>query len=198
MIPNRFYILLFLSQIIIQFYLLANKNILKKKLVKSIKSGDVLMKGKLWKSLIQGRLALKYAIAADNDNLIAIAYNTIGANFDELSSMTKPLLLQKRTSVCEKTNNHQLKKLALQQPQEYLLFWQRIWKGITYYKKSLEYSSKVRDSAEIVFTKLNITWACFDIGQFDAGLPYLKFVNQFHPKFGDDSTIALNMLRYVP
>jgi hypothetical protein len=31
---------------------------------------------------------------------------------------------------------------------------------------------------------------CFDIGQFDAGLPYLKFVNQFHPKFGDDSTVA--------
>jgi hypothetical protein len=94
----------------------------------------------------------------------------------------------------ERTNNHQLKKLALQQPQIFIVLTKRIWKGITYYKKSLEYSSKVRDSAEIVFTKLNITWAYFDIGQFDAGLPF-KIVNQFHPKFGDDSTIAaLNML----
>jgi hypothetical protein len=47
---------------------------------------------KLWKSLIQ-ELALKYAIAAENDNLIAIAYNTIGANFDELSEYDKAFLL---------------------------------------------------------------------------------------------------------
>jgi hypothetical protein len=40
-------------------------------------------------------------------------------------------------------------------------------------------------------------WAYFDIGQFDAGLPYLKFVNQFHPKFGDDSTVAAYHAEFV-
>jgi hypothetical protein len=46
-----------------------------------------------------------------------------------------------------------------------------------------------------IFTNLNITWAYFDIGDFNSGAPYLDFVNKYHPKFGDESTIvALNML----
>jgi signal transduction histidine kinase/CheY-like chemotaxis protein len=68
-------------------------------------------------------------------------------------------------------------------------------KGIRHYKKSLEYSQKAADTSQIVFTKLNITWAYFDIGHFDKGFPYLKFINKYHPKFGDKSIIvALNML----
>jgi hypothetical protein len=68
-------------------------------------------------------------------------------------------------------------------------------KGIDYYKKSLEYSQKERDSSQMVFTKLNIAWAYFDINQYKKGAPYLEFINKYHTKFGDQSTIViLNML----
>jgi len=149
------------------------------------------------KSLIKGRIALKNAIIAEDDNLIAIAYNTIGANFDELSEYDKAFYYYKKGLVfAERTNNHQLKNWLYNNLGNIYCFDKKEYeKGITYYKKSLEYSSKIRDSAEIVFTKLNITWAYFDVGKFDAGTPYLQFVNKYHPKFGDRSTIvALNML----
>ena len=149
------------------------------------------------KSLIKGRIALKNAIIAEDDNLIAIAYNTIGANFDELSEYDKAFYYYKKGLVfAERTNNHQLKNWLYNNLGNIYCFDKKEYeKGITYYKKSLEYSSKIRDSAEIVFTKLNITWAYFDVGKFDAGTPYLQFVNKYHPKFGDSSTIvALNML----
>jgi hypothetical protein len=42
------------------------------------------------------------------------------------------------------------------------------------------------------FTKLNITWAYFDIGRYEGYL--FKYINKYH-KNGDKSTIvALNML----
>ena len=68
-------------------------------------------------------------------------------------------------------------------------------KGINYYKKSLEYSNKEADTAQMVFTKLNIAWAYFDIADFDNGTDYLDFVNTHHSKFGDESiVVVLNML----
>ena len=149
------------------------------------------------KSLILSRLALKHAIASENDNLIAIAYNTIGANFDELSEYDKAFYYYKKGLVfAERTNNHQLKNWLYNNLGNIYCFDKKEYeKGISYYKKSLDYSARIKDSTEIVFTKLNITWAYFDIGKFDEGASYLKFVNEFHPKFGDSSTsVALNML----
>lgn len=149
------------------------------------------------KSLILSRLALKHAIASENDNLIAIAYNTIGANFDELSEYDKAFYYYKKGLVfAERTNNHQLKNWLHNNLGNIYCFDKKEYeKGISYYKKSLDYSARIKDSTEIVFTKLNITWAYFDIGKFDEGASYLKFVNEFHPKFGDSSTsVALNML----
>jgi hypothetical protein len=65
-------------------------------------------------------------------------------------------------------------------------------KGIYYYRKSLEYSTK-NDTTQMVLTKLNI--ASYLILLFNKGLPYLNFINKHHSKFGNESTIvALNML----
>lgn len=149
------------------------------------------------KSLVLSRVALKHAIASENDNLIAIAYNTIGANFDELSEYDKAFYYYKKGLVfAERTTNHQLKNWLYNNLGNIYCFDKKEYeKGISYYKKSLEYSARIKDSTEIVFTKLNISWAYFDIGKFDDGASYLKFVNEFHPKFGDSSTsVALNML----
>ena len=149
------------------------------------------------KSLIKSRLALKYAIIINDNNLIAGIYNTIGANFDELSEFDKAFFYYKKgLQYANKTNNDELKNWLNNNLGNIYCFDKKQYeKGIFHYKKSLEYSKKSKDSIQIVFTNLNLTWAYFDIGQFEKGLPYLTFINKHHKKYGDESTIvALNML----
>jgi signal transduction histidine kinase len=169
-----------------------------KEITKLSNEATILMRDEKYeKSLIKGRIALKYAIASEDDNLIATAYNIIGANFDELSEYDKAFYYYKKGLVfAERTTNHQLKNWLHNNLGNIYCFDKKEYEtGIKYYQKSLEYSSKIHDSTEIVFTKLNIAWAYFDVGKFDEGAPYLLFVNKFHPKFGDTSTIvALKML----
>ena len=60
--------------------------------------------------LVTSRLALHYAINAKDDYLIAISYNTIAANFDELSEFDKAIFFYKKgLSHANKTNNDTIK-----------------------------------------------------------------------------------------
>jgi two-component system NarL family sensor kinase len=148
-------------------------------------------------SLIKSGIALRYAIAIKDDNLIATIYNTIGANFDEMSEFEKAFFYYSKGLVyANKTNNYQLRNWLYNNLGNIYCFDKKQYeKGIFYYKKSLEYSQKINDISQIVFTKLNIAWAYFDIGRFDEGVAYLQFVNKHHTKYGDESTIvAFNML----
>ncbi|WP_366187041.1 ATP-binding protein [Flavobacterium ovatum] len=148
-------------------------------------------------SLKKSRKALKYAIAIKNNNLIANCYNTIAANFDELTEFEKAFFYYKKGLLyAQKTNNNKLKNWLNNNLANIYCFDKKEYaKGIYYYKKSLQYSNKIKDTTQIVFTKLNITWAYFDIGRFDEGLPYLEFINKHHLKYGKESSIiALNML----
>jgi signal transduction histidine kinase len=152
---------------------------------------------KFEKSLVKSRIALRYAIAIKDDNLIATIYNTIGANFDEMSEFDKAFFYYNKGLVyANKTDNYQLRNWLYNNLGNIYCFDKKQYeKGIFYYKKSLEYSKKTNDISQIVFTKLNITWAYFDIGHFDEGYTYLQFINKYHEKYGDESTIvALNML----
>ena len=162
------------------------------------KEANELMKaGDYEKSLIKSRLALKQAISLNDDDLIAGTYNTIAANFDQLSEYDKAFFYySKALTYCNKTNNNVLKNWINNNLGNIYCFDKKQYeKGIYHYKKSLEYSTKIHDSIQIVFTKLNITWAYFDIGRFDKGYPYLKYINKHHKKYGNTSTIvALNML----
>lgn len=194
----RFQVFLLLLLISVTDSFAQVKQLSKLEIKKITNDATFLMRNKQYeKSLIKGRIALKYAIAAEDDNLIALAYNVIGANFDELSEYDKAFYYYKKGLVfAERTSNHQLKNWLYNNLGNIYCFDKKEYEtGINYYKKSLEYSSKIRDSTEIVFTKLNITWAYFDIGKFNEGAPYLDFINIYHPKFGDKSTVvALNML----
>ncbi|MFV8364254.1 ATP-binding protein [Flavobacterium sp. ZT3P35] len=162
------------------------------------KEANELMKvGDYEKSLIKSRLALQQAIELKDDNLIAGTYNTIAANFDQLAECDKAYFYYlKALTYCNKTNNNVLKNWINNNLGNIYCFDKKQYeKGIYHYKKSLEYSTKIHDSVQIVFTKLNITWAYFDIGRYDEGYPYLQYVNKYHEKYGDKSTIvALNML----
>jgi signal transduction histidine kinase/CheY-like chemotaxis protein len=149
------------------------------------------------KSLITSRLALHQAIKIKDDNLVAISYNTIGANYEKLSEYSKAIFFYKKAlTYANKTHNDTIKAWINNNLGNIYSFEKKQYKqGINYYKNSLEHSKKISDSSEIVLTKLNITWAYFDIGLFDEGSPYLKFINKYHTKYGDERTVvALNML----
>ncbi|MFQ3173866.1 MAG: two-component system NarL family sensor kinase [Flavobacterium sp.] len=197
MIQNRFLILLLLLPAFFG-HSLVSQTLSANKLAELTTEATNLMKaGKFEKSLIKSRIALKFAITAKDDNAIATCYNTIAANFDELTEPDKAFFYyQKGLIYANRTNNNQLKNWLNNNLGNIYCFDKKEYtKGISHYKKSLEYSTKSGDSAEIVFTKLNITWAYFDIGRFNEGLPYLKFINKYNDKFGDDSLNGvLNML----
>lgn len=149
------------------------------------------------KSLATARQSLNYATILKDNYLIAASYNIIGANLENLSEFDKAIFYyNKGLSYANKTNNPLIKNWLNNNLGNVYCFEKKQYeKGIAYYKKSLEYSQKTADTSRIVFTKLNITWAYFDIGHFKEGLPYLEFINKYHPKFGSDATIvALNML----
>ncbi|AWG21549.1 two-component sensor histidine kinase [Flavobacterium faecale] len=148
-------------------------------------------------SLIMARKALEYSILINNNELIANSYNTIAANFDEITEFEKAFFYYKKgLFYAEKTNNDKLKNWLNNNIGNIYCFDKKEYsKGIAYYKKSLIYSAKAKDTTQLVFTKLNITWAYFDIGAFDKGLPYLQYINKYHPKFGNELTeVAINML----
>lgn len=152
---------------------------------------------KFEKSLETARLSLNYATIIKDDYLIAASYNIIAANFDALSEYDKAIFFYKKgLAYANKTNNDTIKNYLNNNLGNVYCFEKKEYqKGINYYKKSLEYSQKASDTSQIVFTKLNIAWAYFDIGQFENGLPYLKYINKYHPKFGNETTIVVfNML----
>ncbi|MGM8363012.1 ATP-binding protein [Flavobacterium sp. ARAG 55.4] len=149
------------------------------------------------KSLILSRHALSKAISLKDNNLIALSYNTIAANFDQLAEYEKALFYYKKGLVyANKTNNNHLKNWIHNNLGNIYCFDKKEYsKGIYHYKESLEYSIKSADSSEFFLTKLNITWAYFDINKFSLGLPYLNYINKHHKKHSDETTIvALKML----
>ncbi|MBP6180368.1 ATP-binding protein [Flavobacterium sp.] len=174
------------------------KTLSKKEITLLSKEANKYMKeGNFEKSLVKARIALHYAIAIKDDNLIASTYNTIAANFDELAEFDKAFFYyNKGLLYANKTTNNQLKNWIYNNLGNIYCFDKKQYqKGIICYKNSLKYSKKTNDFSQIVFTKLNITWAYFDIGHFDEGYPYLEYINKHHIKYGDESTIvALNML----
>ena len=149
------------------------------------------------KSLSTARQSLHYASIINDNYLIATSYNVIAANFDELSEIEKAIFYYKKgLSYANKTDNEKIKNWINNNLGNVYCFEKKQYKiGIQYYKRSLEFSQKTADTSQIVFTKLNITWAYFDIGHFEDGFPYLEYINEYQPKFGNESTIvALNML----
>ena len=150
------------------------------------------------KSLIQSRSLLNHAILSKNDNITARAYNIIAANFDNLTEPEKALFYYKKSLIyAENANNYELQNWIYNNLGNIYCFDKKQYeKGIDYYLKSLEFSKVDKDTTQIVFTKLNIAWAYFDIGKFKEGQPYLDFVNKHHEEYDDKNSILtiLHML----
>lgn len=150
------------------------------------------------KSLITSRVALNYATTSKNNYLIAKSYKIIAGNYSELSEFDKAIFFyNKGLFYANKTNNDSIKYSLYNNLGNIYCFEKKQFdKGISYYKKSIAYSLKINDMSQVYFTNVNIAWAYFDIGKYEEGYPYLKFVGTKIEKYGDESTeIVVNMLK---
>lgn len=145
------------------------------------------------KSLIQSRIALKHATILKDNSLIASIYNTIGGCFDGLLEYEKAMSYYKKgLAYANKTNKNGL-KFQLNNNLGNIYFFDKkdFKKGIYYYKKAIYYSAKAKDTSSIIFTKINMTWAHFDINKFDEGFKHLKYVNDHFEKHGKESLFTV-------
>jgi signal transduction histidine kinase/ActR/RegA family two-component response regulator len=149
--------------------------------------------GNFEKSLLISRMALRKAISIKNKELIAKNYNNVAANYNELMEFDKAIFYYNKAlifanfttndSIKERINNN-LGNMYCFEKKEYE-------KGIRFYKKALEYSEKIPDSVQMAMTNLNITWAYFDVGSYKVGKNNLDFLNKYHPRHIDSSTIVV-------
>lgn len=149
------------------------------------------------KSLLKSRLALEHSIKNKNNALIANCYLIIASNFDELVEPSKALhYYNLGLHYVNKTKEYKLKNKFYNNLGNIYCFDKNQYDlGIYYYKKSLLQSERILDKKQLFLTKLNITWAYFDIKNYQEGISYLEYINKYQPIFGNKSTIvALNML----
>lgn len=138
-------------------------------------------------SLRHARAALKKAIVAKDDTNIAIAYNTIAGNYDELSENDKAIdnylkALKHANAIKDDTLisvvNNNLGNMYFFEKHDHD-------KGLKHYTRSVEISTKLKDTAQVVFTTLNMSLAYFDLKKFDEGFKYLQYINTYQSKHGD-------------
>lgn len=190
--------LLFLLIIFSSNCLAQTKTLSKKEISKLAKQASQYMRDSNFeKSLIISRQVLRDATLINDNNLIANSYNTIGANYNYLGEFDKAIsFYEKGIFYADKTDNDTIKfRLNNNLGNMYCFEKKQNEKGINYFKKSINHSLKIGDISQLVFTKINIAWVYFDIGQFDKGFPYLEFINKNNKKYGESSNLVIiNML----
>ncbi|RYZ90185.1 MAG: hybrid sensor histidine kinase/response regulator [Proteobacteria bacterium] len=156
------------------------------------KADKFLIEFKFKESLFYSREALKQAIVAKDDYLIATAYNTIAGNYDELSENDKAIdIYKKALSYAERTNNDSIKGWINNNLGNMYFFEKKQYKdGIDYYNKAIGYAEKIGDTSKLLLTHLNIALAYSETGDYRKGKPHLDFINRYQAKFGDGNTVV--------
>jgi signal transduction histidine kinase/CheY-like chemotaxis protein len=156
-----------------------------------------LNKSNFEKSLINSRKALNYAFLKKDDFLIADCYRIIADNYNELSEFDKAIFFyNKSLSYANKINADSIKYSIYNNLGNIYCFEKKqLDKGIRYYKKSIAYGLKVNNFKQVYYANMNIAWVYFDIGHFNEGVPFLKYINSYQKRDGDKaSVIVVNML----
>lgn len=160
-------------------------------------SDSLMFKTKYKQSLLLSNEALKKAIQLKNDNLIALSYNSIAGNYEEILEEDKALdLYKKAVFYSEKANNDTLKIWFFNNIGNiYLYRKNNVAVGIEYYNKSLEFSNRLKDTASSVLTKLNLSWAYFQRKNFNKAIQNLDYAEKHFDfmRFPDTETY-LNLL----
>jgi signal transduction histidine kinase len=156
-----------------------------------------MFKTKYKQSLLLSNEALKKAIQLKNDNLIALSYNSIAGNYEEILEEDKALnFYKKAVDYSEKASNDTLKIWFYNNIGNiYLYRKNNVDVGIEYYYKSLELSNRLKDTASSVLTKLNLSWAYFQKKDYTKAIQNLNFAEKYieFMRFPDTETY-LNLL----
>lgn len=126
-------------------------------------SDSLLLKAEYKKSLVNSNKALTKAIQLNENNLIALSYNSIGGVFEEIVEIDKAIeYYEKAILYSDKAKNDTLKIWFYNNIGNIYLYRKNDPKtGIAYYLKSLEFADKFKEEASKVLTKLNLAWAYF-------------------------------------
>lgn len=139
------------------------------------------------KSLKLSKSALDNAYKIKDDALMAKAYNIIGLNFEEFYNPDKGFeYYQKALKHAELAKNDSIRDWINNNIGSYYSYRKNNFKkSIEYHKKALFFSEKIKDSIEIIYTKLNIASANFAINDFKNGIGYLESTKDYVLKSGE-------------
>ena len=174
------------------------KKEIRKEIYDYICEADALLTDLKFKESLQvSQIALNLAYKHKQYDYVAMSYNTIAGSHEELFDTKKALAYyEKALTFAQKTKNDTIKDWIHNNIGNIYNFdLKNFDKGIFHYKKSLVYAEKTGDTTEIIFTKLNLTWAYFNKNEYDLGFPYLKYIYENINNYGDlESHVILNNL----
>ncbi len=157
----------------------------------------LLVDAKYYESLQLAKKGLNIAYENKQYDYVAMLYNTIAGCHEDLMDVNKALKYYKKALFyIDKTENDTVKDWVHNNIGNVYNFDLKDYqKGIFHYKKSLSYAEKRKDTAEIIFTKLNLASAYFNLNDFEIGYPYLEYVSKNLLKFRDvESDVLVNTL----
>lgn len=170
----------------------------RKEIYEYICEADVLLTDlKFQESLLVSKKALSLAFKHKQYDYVAMSYNTIAGSHEELFDTKKALnYYEKALFYANKTKNDTIKDWIHNNIGNIYNFDLKNYdKGIDHYLKSLDFAKKNNDTSEIIFTKLNLTWAYFNKKEFTLGLPHLQYIEKNLVNYGDvESYVIMNNL----
>ena len=145
------------------------------------------------KALESSKQALINSFGINDDSYIAQSYNTLGVIYNECSDSKKAIeFYLKALSYAKKTNKVKLLNWIYGNiGSVYYYNLNDVPKGLNYYKKALYYAEKMKDSKDIINTKINIVSAYYAINKYDEGNLYLKGIQEHVQKNGDKENIMI-------
>lgn len=152
---------------------------------------------KFMESLQVSKKALNLAYKNKQYDYVAMSYNTIAGCHEELLNTDLALnYYNKALFYSQKTDNDTIKDWIHNNIGNIYNFDKKDYdKGIYHYKKSLKYAENTKDTSEIIFTEMNLTWAYFNKKDFEQGMPYLNNVKRHLSAYGDlESKVIVNTL----
>lgn len=152
------------------------------------KAGIHFNNGQYDKALQLSKLALVASFKINDDYLIAHAYNSIGAIYDEFSQPKHAIFFyNKALKHASKIDNDSLKDWIYNNLGSVYYFNKvDVAKGIQYYKNSLNYALKRKDTIQITYTKLNIASAYFSVNDLKNGIQYIREVQDYVDRNGQN------------
>lgn len=145
------------------------------------KGGDYFRKAEYKKALESSKEALARSFLIDDDYLIAQSYNTIGVVYDEFADTDRAIeFYNKALKYANRADNDTLRDW-LNSNLGTVYYYNRIdvRKGIAFYKRSLHFAEKTRDSVQICYTRLNIAGAYFALKEYEPGIRVLEAIRPY-------------------